>query len=98
MSRTYRRKKALGTIHDWSYRLSSYKMMIKTESELVKLKAVFYSDSYDCSFKEPGPRWFRNLYIERPTRSYNTRELKKFMLDSEYEPLCINKPKLIYWT
>lgn len=98
MSRTYRRKKDSGTMHDWSYRLSVYKILGKTESEVTKLKSVFYSDSYGCSFKEPGPSWFRNLYTERPTRRYNREELRKFMLDNEYEPMCVVKPKLLYWT
>lgn len=41
MSRTYRRKKDSGTMHDWSYRLSVYKILGKTESEVTKLKSVF---------------------------------------------------------
>lgn len=50
------------------------------------------------NFKEPGPRWFRNIYNERPFRRLLKLELKKFSQDSSFEVSHTRKPKLDYWT
>ena len=98
MSRTYRRKADKGTMNDWAFRSSIYRIQDYSEEELERLRSMYHSDSYDCSFKEPGPSWYRNLYTERPLRRKNKQELRKFFLYPEYEPLCEEKGKLEYWT
>jgi hypothetical protein len=69
-----------------------------TEEEMKKAEAVFHSDAGTWDFKEPGPRWFRNQFETRPSRRKNKRELQKYMLDPEYEPMCFTKGPLEYWT
>ena len=98
MSRTYRRKVDKGTMNDWAFRYSIWRIQDYSEEELNRLRSRYHSDSYDCSFKEPGPSWFRNLYTERPNRRKNKLEIRKFILDPDYEPMCIEKGKLEYWT
>jgi len=49
-------------------------------------------------YKEPEPAWFRNLTSERPLRRKHKNELRKFKLDSNYEPDIIDKGRLKYWT
>ena len=98
MSRTYRRRYDKGTLNDWSFRSSIYNIYDYSEEEINRLRSIYHSDSFDCSFKEPGPSWYRNLVDERPARRKNKQELRKFLLDPEYEPMCIEKCKLKYWT
>ena len=64
---------------------------------LAKDLAEYHSDAYH-NFKEPGPAWYRKLVTERPQRRINKRELQKFMLDPDYEPMCIDMMYLEYWT
>jgi len=48
--------------------------------------------------KEPGPRWFRNLFTERPQRRDAKRQLNKFLLDPDFEVLIDTKLHLVYYT
>jgi hypothetical protein len=105
LSKTYRRKNQKvklrqlnGSSAIWYYFANCCFYRPPTKSELSKAKAVYYSDSGTNDFKEPGPSWFRNLYHERPLRRKNKLELKKFMLNPEYEPMVCAKGKLPYWT
>ena len=59
--------------------------------------AIWRSDA-TREFKEPGPSWYRRLFTQRPHRQQARREIYKFMLDEEYEPMILSKPKLEYWT
>jgi hypothetical protein len=70
----------------------------KTSKEGKKRIAKYFSDNGTYKCKEPGPHWYRNLYTERPNRRKTKRELQKFMLDNEYEPMIEAKPPLDYWT
>ena len=105
MSRTYRRKKSY--IPWWvtsELRRSDYGYcyewvpLEKDSIEYKKNLSHYYSDSCCVSFKEPGPHWFRNLFTDRPARRAAKRELQKFMLDEEYEPMILPKYPLEYWT
>lgn len=69
-----------------------------TKEEMAKVEAEYHSDGGTTSFKEPGPSWFRNMFETRPTRRKNKREIQKYMLDPEYEPMCFTKGPLDYWT
>lgn len=60
--------------------------------------AQYHSDAGTNTCKEPGPSWYRNLYTERPLRRKAKRELKKYMLDTDYEPIIEKMGKLEYWT
>lgn len=67
------------------------------EKEYKRQLARHHRDQW-VSFKEPGPHWFRNLFTDRPLRRDSKRELQKFMLDPDYEPIIESKGKLEYWT
>ena len=107
MSRTFRRKDLkedtlwVGTewvyvdTPNWGY-TGIYRISMQ-DKELVKALAHYHSDAYK-PFKDPGPSWFRNIFTERPQRRINKRELQKFMLDPDYEPICFDKKPLGYWT
>jgi hypothetical protein len=113
MSKTIRRKNATSngwTDLDWYisetiYPFEEFRSWVsvilpypKDSREYKKGKARFHSDGETSSCKEPGPSWFRNLYTERPMRRQAKRELQKFMLDPNYEPIVEEKGKLEYWT
>lgn len=112
MSRTFRRKNRVG--NHWSdykyftgkyyYSWTTFGSFVgyvpypKDSKEYKKGKAKFHSDAGTTRCKEPGPSWFRNLYTERPLRRQTKREIQKFMLDPNYEPIVDEKGKLEYWT
>lgn len=99
MSRTIRRKNQThGYMWDEERYCSNWGDYSPESDEYKKRKSFYHSDSFDVTFKEPGPSWFRNLYTERPLRRENKQELKKFLLDPEYEPMCEERGKLEYWT
>lgn len=107
MSRTYRRRG--GDSYNLKYFVYEFAQMPgfahwcrveydRDSKEYAKGKARYHSDGGTWSFKEPGPSWFRNLFTERPLRRHTKRELQKFMLDPEYEPMVEEMGKLEYWT
>lgn len=99
MSRTIRRKgeknKNLWYVERYFSNWGDYS---PDSIEWKRRKSYYHSDSFDVTFKEPGPSWFRNLYTERPLRRKNKNELKKFLNNPEYEPMCEERGKLKYWT
>lgn len=103
MSRTYRRKNEK---HEYRWVLrnwdvwpwcSNYTKYDAHSKEGIKALAEFHADWYR-SFREPGPAWFRNMFTERPQRREAKRQIKKFMLDKEYEVILNPKDPLEYWT
>lgn len=103
MSRTFRRKNATEeknwVLTDWVYVSGfSQKVRIPEKSrEGQKAVAKFHSDAHP-SFKEPGPKWFRNLFAERPQRREAKRQLKNFLKDPDREVILRAKDPLPYWT
>jgi len=82
----------------WS-RYTYYTVKYKADSKTGKRLLARSKMDKVCSFKEPGPSWFRNLFEERPLRRNSKRELQKFMYDEGYEPIIDSIPrKKIYWT
>ena len=63
-----------------------------------RLLAVARSDAGTWKHKEPGPGWFRSLYVMRPLRRQAKNEIHKFILDDDYEPMILTDPPLPYWT
>lgn len=63
-------------------------------------EAKYHSDAGTHNFKEPGPGWFRNIYATRPNRRETKNELRKVILDPEYDPVITenNRKILPYWT
>lgn len=59
--------------------------------------AIFYSDK-TFKFKEPGPAWFRNVFVERPQRRKAKRQLDAYMKDTETVVILNAKDPLRYWT
>ena len=107
MSRTYRRKygdqseKEFYT-SDWvridgSWRSERIPLNPNSKEYKVGL-SKFHGDHGTHNFKEPGPSWFRNLYAQRPHRRSAKNELRKFLTNSEYEPIIDDMPYLPYWT
>ena len=105
MSRTFRRTN-VSTLEKWfvNHRLEMNRpygvrwVEIQHNSNEYKKKlAIFQSDSYRDGCREPGPKWFRTLVAERPQRRFNKNELIKFMLNPEYETMCVDMCYLPYW-
>lgn len=105
MARTYRRKnqpiprwvthelRRLGDSFYWEY------FPIDRDSrEYANRVAKFRSDAGTTSFREPGPAWFRNLFTERPQRREAKRQIRKYMMDEEFEIQLLDKNPLMYWT
>ncbi len=63
-----------------------------------KMSAHYHSDAGTHECKEPGPRWFRNLYNTRPLRRHAEREILKYMKNEDHEPMIDTKGKRPYWT
>ena len=113
MSRTYRRRRTNQNgmwtdldyftselVYPWDeFWYTSYVRVPypKDSAEYKKGKAKFHSDGGTTSFKEPGPSWFRNIF-QRKYRRGAAREIQKYMMDEEYEPMIDRKFKLDYWT
>jgi hypothetical protein len=112
MSRTYRRK--IGSKNHYSHYFVTHELIVvesatgrkyfqwmpldKDSKEYKKAMAIYHSDSGTFSFKEPGPSWFRKLFTERPQRRESERQLRKYLLDEEFEVILNPKDKLEYWT
>lgn len=103
MSRTFRRKNETKDLwwvltdcvyHRQSRRVIRYN---KSGKEAKIALAKYRSDAY-VGFREPGPTWFRNMFVERPQRRQAKEQLRKFILDTEYVVLLRPKNKLKYWT
>ena len=105
MSRTYRRKnqpiprwvthesRRIGESFYWEY------FPIDRDSrEYAKRIAKYRSDAGTTSFREPGPAWFRNIFTERPQRREAKRQIRKYMMDEEFEIQLLDKNPLMYWT
>ena len=83
---------------NWTRRRMEWVEYPPNSEEWSKGLAKFRSDGGTHKGKEPGPRWFRNVFCERPQRREGKRQLQKFMLDENFE-VCLNpKDPLPYWT
>lgn len=72
-------------------------VFIKPKSKEGKKRAAKYrSDAKTYDWFRPNG-WFINTYYERANRRKTKNELRKFMLDTEYEPMIESKIKLGYW-
>jgi hypothetical protein len=98
MSRTIRFRK--GNYVPWWNNYEWY-YWYETPSEVSpeEMKKRWWKSHKDdkFNFKEPGPHWWRN-YFDRSYRRKGKREIQKFMLDFDYEPIITKKPILDYWT
>lgn len=111
MSRTYRRTRP-GDLSHWSFNIDwklerseefyfvyHWVKRDKSDPEYQKDLRRAQSDAGTHSCKEPGPRWFRNLFTERPARRKAKRELQKYIeRNGEYEVMILPKEPLEYWT
>ena len=103
MSRTYRNRDdsdiwwaTQELVRYEPYKWNWFKLDPSSKEAKIK-KAKLRSDAYKA-FKEPGPAWFRNLMTERPQRRFAKNEIRKWMLDAEYEVMILSKHPLEYWT
>lgn len=72
----------------------------KDSKEYKRGKAKFHSDAGTCSFKEPGPSWYRRMF-HKMYKSHVRQELHKFMRNPEYEVDLhdsTEKYHMDYWT
>lgn len=68
----------------------------KNSKEGRRRLAVYLSDAATDSRHRPH-RWFVNEFHQRPYRRRSKNELRKYMIDTEYEYMIESKPKLGYW-
>ena len=104
MSRTYRRRKTrpprwvvselVRVTGTWYW---EYVPLEPNSTEYKKSLAKYQSDAFS-NHKEPGPAWFRNLFTERPQRREATRQIRKYMMDPDFEIQLLDKNPLMYWT
>ena len=74
-----------------------YAYYLKSEKDQRKAIAKFYADG-SRELVGNGPRWCRNMFMERPFRRRMKREIQKFISNPEYEPLCDgSNKKIVYW-
>ncbi len=104
MSRTIRRKNVTyeyyWVLRDWviSRGFMGYSMHNPKSIEGKKALNRFHSDAGTHQMREPGPAWFRNVTSQRPLRRHGREQLRKFMLDEEFEVIIEENPYLEYWT
>ncbi len=85
--------------YEYSFMSTRYNVRYMKNSKTGrKLVSISRSDAATHNCKEPGPGWFRNLYVARPLRRKAKNEIHKFMLDPDYEPMILTDPPLPYWT
>lgn len=77
-----------------------YVEMVPGSKEYQHAAAKYHSDAGTHNFKEPGPGWFRNVFATRPNRRETKNELRKVVLNPEYDPVITenNRKILPYWT
>lgn len=108
MSRTYRRTSNCDHELPWVtqrliripghyYNRYVWEPLDPESAEYAQALARYHSDAHR-SFREPGPRWFRNLFTERPQRRKAKLQCKKYLTNPEYEIILNAKDKLTYWT
>jgi len=107
MSRTYRRKSGFGKtdlsrrLVDWANVTLSYPdpPSIDPKSEEGKRRlAKYHSDGGTHSFNEPGPTWFRTMFVERPQRREAKAKIHRYVRDENYVVILNAKNPLDYWT
>ncbi len=109
MSRTFRRKNETQEydwiLRDWDWSYNTYgicygqrKTYDRKSKEAITALAHYHSDAGTYTWREPGPSWFRNLTSQRPMRRQSKNQLRKFMLDEEFEVIIETNPKLEYWS
>lgn len=62
-----------------------------------KRLAKYHSDSIGYKYNRTGPGWWKTLTVQKPYRQRSRIELKKFLLDTEYEVVLESKPKKDWW-
>lgn len=107
MSRTYRRKVVYGKTdlcwemrdHD-AYSISNPDPPpIDPKSKEGKRRiARWHSDGGTVRSKEPGPSWYRYMFVERPQRREAQYQLRRVLLGEEFEVMLNAKEPLMYWT
>ncbi len=61
----------------------------------IKQRIRTHTDNGCVSLKAPS--WFNNMY-ERKLRRSNRNEIRKWMCNPEYEPMCSSTPKDTTWS
>lgn len=107
MSRTYRRKSGFGkTLLAWElFDWNNYSAgnpnppLLDPKSEEGKRRiARYHSDASRTCHTEPGPSWFRTMFVERPQRQEARMKIHRYFRDPEYVVLLNAKNPRDYWT
>ena len=112
MSRTFRRKNETQeyywVLRDWDaywyFRGYTYESVARYTNYLPKSKEgkkllnKYHGDAGTHQCKEPGPSWYRRITRQVPLRRSSKEQLRKFMLDEEFEVIIEENPPLEYWT
>ena len=108
MSRTYRRKGGDQTDLVWQtsklVRVPGkyYWIWIKIDpktKEYTKIVNKYHSDAgtHSCGNGKAPPGWYRAQFVQRPHRREAVRQIKKWLLDPEYEVILESREPLPYW-
>lgn len=108
MSRTYRRKG--GDHSDLVWQTSKlvrvpgrliwyWEPMDPKSKEYIKVVRKYHSDAgtHSCGNGKAPPGWFRAQFVQRPHRREAVRQIKKWLLDPEYEIILESREPLPYW-
>ena len=83
-------------VERWSsiWHMGYYYYREPTEREYNKAYWEIHSDGR-CWFTKPA-KWYRQ-YMMHQSRMSDKTELRKFMADTDYEPMCSDKVTADYW-
>jgi hypothetical protein len=108
MSRTYRRKSGDHTDLFWQTKtmvrvpdryIWLWVPMDPKSKEYIKIVRKYHSDAgtHSCGNGKAPPGWFITQHVQRPHRRDANRQLRKWLLDPEYELILNAKDPLPYW-
>jgi len=106
MSRTYRRKRGDHTDLEWrtrelirvpGYYIWHWVPLDPESKEYKKIVNKYHSDVGTNHFSCRAPGWWITLTSQRPYRRDADRQIKKWMLDPDYEIIIESKEPLPYW-
>jgi hypothetical protein len=111
MSRTFRKKEGKKhfdpiakqaycsdwrSISEWCPTIELYPLDYNSQ-EYQKESARYHSDAKTKGLNYNGPKWFRKRVVERPQRRQAKTELRKYMLNPDYEVCLTPKNHIPYW-
>lgn len=106
MSRTYRRRRGDQTDLEWQTRVCCqipgtyywhWEKMDPESKEYKQAVKKYHSDYGSAHYNGRAPGWWITLTSQRPHRRDAVRQIKKWLLDPNYEVIIDSKEPLPYW-